>query len=88
MPKPTLSNRVTRLEKGDAENRKSITRLNNAMAHLAEETLKTQEQIVKTQEQIAETNRHLRELGEETDRRIRDLVSAIGDLIRHQRNGK
>lgn len=56
--------------------------------HLAAQSVKTDKrmeelsaQIAKTDKQIEETNRTLKELGEVTDKRIRDLVSAIGQLI-------
>ena len=81
--KPTLSTRVTRQESGHK-------RLENALAHLAEEHAKTEAQFRETDRRIRElgeeTDRRIRELGEETDRRIRDLVSAIGEFIR--RNGR
>jgi hypothetical protein len=35
----------------------------------------------KTQAQIEETNTTLKELGQATDKRIADLVSAIGSLV-------
>lgn len=58
--------------------------------HLAAAQAKTDEQIARTQAQIEQTNRTLRELGEETDKRIRDLVSAIGEFIsaKGPKNGK
>jgi len=51
----------------------SQIRLNNAMAHLAEVQAQTTEQMT--------------ELGKETDRRIGELVSAIGEFLRRN-NGK
>jgi predicted nucleic acid-binding Zn-ribbon protein len=36
---------------------------------------------LKTQAQIEDTNKSLRELGQGTDKRIADLVSAIGRLV-------
>jgi hypothetical protein len=43
---------------------------------------------VKTQTQIDETNKDLRELGRTTDKRIVDLVSAIGSLVTQMREQK
>lgn len=46
---------------------------------------------VRTDEQIAETNRALKESGEKTDKRISDLVIAIGEFIsaaKGPKNGK
>jgi predicted nucleic acid-binding Zn-ribbon protein len=39
------------------------------------------EQQRETDRRVRDTNRHLRELGEATDKRISDLVSAIGHLV-------
>ena len=36
---------------------------------------------LKTQAQIEETNKSLKEFGQATDKRIGDLVSAIGSLV-------
>lgn len=49
-------------------------RVGNAMAHLAEVQAETKQQML--------------ELGKETDRRIGQLVSAIGELIAQMKNGK
>jgi hypothetical protein len=93
---PTNTQRLTGLEKDRAEMRRAIldlakaqaqttrgmTKLDNAMAHLAEVQAETTKEI---RELGKETDRRLRELGEETDRRIAALVSAIGELIRRDR---
>ena len=42
----------------------------------------------RTQTQIEETNKSLRELGQATDKRIADLVSAIGSLVTQMREQK
>lgn len=43
-------------------------------------------QLTRTDAQIEATNKSLKELGEATDKRIGDLVSAIGKLL-ETRNG-
>jgi chaperonin cofactor prefoldin len=43
---------------------------------------------VKTQTQIEKTDKSLRELGQATDKRIGDLVSAIGGLVTQMREQK
>ena len=70
--KEPLTTRVTRLEEAMTEMAKSQVRLDNALAHLAEVQ--------------AETKQQLADLGKQTDKRIADLVSAIGELI--HKNGK
>ena len=43
---------------------------------------------VKTQGQIEETNKSLKELGQATDKRIGNLVSAIGELVSQMKEQK
>jgi hypothetical protein len=63
----TLSTRVTRLEKAMVEMAHAHTRMENALAHLAE---------VQAQDQTEAREREKR-----VDERIEKLVSAIGELI-------
>ena len=77
MPKPkeTLSRRIDRLE-------------NIAVAHdaaidaLIESQRRTDKQMAQTERRLRETDQRLRELAEQTDKRVADLVSAIGEFSR------
>ncbi len=68
----TLNMRVTRLEKAMAELAEAQVRLTNAQAHLAE---------VQARDQTEARERERR-----LDERIANLVSAIGELIRNGRS--
>jgi predicted nucleic acid-binding Zn-ribbon protein len=70
----TLSSRVTRLEKAMAQMAESHVRLENAMAHLVEIQAAGQEEIRQMKQEALDRERKL-------DERIEKLVSAIGELI-------
>lgn len=70
----TLNTRVTRLEKAMAELAEAQTRLTNAQAHLAE---------VQAQDQTEAREREKR-----IDERIEKLVLAIAELMRRQNGNK
>lgn len=63
--------------KREMESRVNATWL--AIERMAEENKKG---FAEMRAQSQETDRHLKELGTATDKRIENLVSAIGDLIR------
>jgi hypothetical protein len=56
----------------------AIERASKRIDQMAEENTKG---FAEMRAQSQETDRHLKELGEATDKRIEKLVSAIGDLI-------
>ena len=71
MPRETLNTRVTRLE--------------NLMVSLAEKVDSIAGKVEVLVDAQIKNEQRFREMREETDERIRQLVSAIGELIR--RNG-
>ena len=75
----TTEERFERLESTMERLADNMTRLDDALVNLAD----SQEmQYRKTQEQFRETRREMAALDRKTDRRIADLVSAIGELTR------
>jgi peptidoglycan hydrolase CwlO-like protein len=59
----------------------AIGDLAGRMDELAAQATRTEAQIERTDAQIEATNKSLKELGEATDKRIGDLVVAIGKLL-------
>ena len=57
-------------------------KLDDAIALILEAQIKTEHRFKETADHLRETDKQLRTLGQETDARIRDLTSAIGELIR------
>ena len=70
-----------------AELERTSVILQQAVLRLTEHQGILQEAVERTQASVLETQRALRDLGEQTDRRISDLVSAIAKLVDRRPNG-
>jgi len=84
--KPTLTSRVSALEQAEARAWKAIEALADKQLQIdasLDRMIDVQEQMIAVQKRMILAQK---QLGEDVDKRIRDLVSAIGELIRTQGN--
>ena len=73
------------------ETRRGFDRVAAQMADLTQRMWETDERMRQTDERMRQTDERMRQTDKrfnDTDDRIGKLVLAIGELIRHQKNGK